>query len=489
MNELLLQGLSELGLDVSRAETLERFSSLLLEKNQVMNLTAITEPDAVAQLHLLDSAALLPFVDLTGKTVVDVGTGAGFPGMPLRILKDDFDLTLLDSLGKRVNWLQEVCDELQLKRVACVHARAEEFAMQHREQFDIATSRAVAQLSILSELCLPLIKVGGQFAAMKSVDTEDEIAAAKSAIKTLGGHIVKVEDYTIPTSDVVHRLVIVEKVSPTPARLSARLRQDQKSPAVTHQIHKKEVRALSQVIAVVSGKGGTGKTSFTTLTGMALAQLGKKTLLLDCDIGLRNLDLYLGVSDRALMDFTDVIAGRTTLAQAVVRHPLYPNLYLLTAPVSFGVRLPSKREMQRLIDEIRRHFDFCLIDAAAGIGEAFALATCCADRAVVVTTNDPSSLRDAQRTVMELHRFPSGYLHLVVNRVRRKLLQSLHTTIDDAIDAAGLPLLGVIPEDENVPAVLGRGLSQHLKYRSGALCACENIARRLCGERVRLMRL
>ena len=165
---------------------------------------------------------------------------------------------------------------------------------------------------------------------------------------------------------------------------------------------------MSQVIAVVSGKGGTGKTSFTTLTGMALAQLG--------DIGLRNLDLYLGVSDRALMDFTDVIAGRTTLAQAVVRHPLYPNLYLLTAPVSFGVRLPSKREMQRLIDEIRRHFDFCLIDAAAGIGEAFALATCCADRAVVVTTNDPSSLRDAQRTVMELHRFPSGYLHLVVNR-------------------------------------------------------------------------
>lgn len=246
---------------------------------------------------------------------------------------------------------------------------------------------------------------------------------------------------------------------------------------------------IGKVIAVVSGKGGTGKTSFTTLTGMALAQLGKKTLLLDCDIGLRNLDLYLGVSDRALMDFTDVIAGRTTLAQAVVRHPLYPNLYLLTAPVSFGVRLPSKREMQRLIGEIRRHFDFCLIDAAAGIGEAFALATCCADRAVVVTTNDPSSLRDAQRTVMELHRFPSGYLHLVVNRVRRKLLQSLHTTIDDAIDAAGLPLLGVIPEDENVPAVLGRGLSQRLKYHSGALCACENIARRLCGERVRLMRL
>ena len=246
---------------------------------------------------------------------------------------------------------------------------------------------------------------------------------------------------------------------------------------------------MSQVIAVVSGKGGTGKTSFTTLTGMALAQLGKKTLLLDCDIGLRNLDLYLGVSDRALMDFTDVIAGRTTLAQAVVRHPLYPNLYLLTAPVSFGVRLPSKREMQRLIDEIRRHFDFCLIDAAAGIGEAFALATCCADRAVVVTTNDPSSLRDAQRTVMELRDYPSGRLHLVVNRVRRKLLKALSSNIDDAIDAAGLPLLGVIPEDEGIPIALGRSALTVFSRESSAEIACRNIARRLTGERVPLMKL
>ena len=246
---------------------------------------------------------------------------------------------------------------------------------------------------------------------------------------------------------------------------------------------------MSQVIAVVSGKGGTVKTSFTTLTGMALAQLGKKTLLLDCDIGLRNLDLYLGVSDRALMDFTDVIAGRTTLAQAVVRHPLYPNLYLLTAPVSFGVRLPSKREMQRLIDEIRRHFDFCLIDAAAGIGEAFALATCCADRAVVITTNDPSSLRDAQRTVMELRDYPNGRLHLVVNRVRRKLLKALSSNIDDAIDAAGLPLLGVIPEDEGIPIALGRSALTVFSRESSAEIACRNIARRLTGERVPLMKL
>ncbi len=230
MRALLTAGLSELGLDAARVPLLERFSSLLLEKNKVMNLTAITEPGAVAQLHLLDSAALLQFVDLTDKAVVDVGTGAGFPGMPLRILKDDFDLTLLDSLGKRVNWLAEVCDELQLKRVQCVHARAEEFAAQHREAYDLAVSRAVAQLNMLAELCLPLVRVGGQFAAMKSVDTEEEIDAAKSAIKALGGRIVRVADYTIPTSDVVHRLVIVEKVSPTPRAYPRAFARIKKSP-------------------------------------------------------------------------------------------------------------------------------------------------------------------------------------------------------------------------------------------------------------------
>ena len=216
MRELLSRGLAELGLDTERVPKLERFAALLLEKNQVMNLTAITEPDAVAQLHLLDSAALLRFVDLTGKKVVDVGTGAGFPGMPLRILQDDFDLTLLDSLGKRVSWLQEVCGELQAARVDCVHARAEDFAARRREEYDLALSRAVARLNILAELCLPLVKVGGRFAAMKSVESEAELAAAENAVRTLGGRITRVEDYRIPTSDVTHRVVLIEKVSPTP---------------------------------------------------------------------------------------------------------------------------------------------------------------------------------------------------------------------------------------------------------------------------------
>ena len=230
MTELLRSGLRELGLDESRAETLERFAALLLEKNRVMNLTAITEPAAVAQLHLLDSAALTQFVDLSGKTVVDVGTGAGFPGMPLRILKDDFDLTLLDSLGKRVAWLSEVCGTLGLERVECVHARAEEFAAERREAYDLALSRAVAQLNVLCELALPLVKVGGWFIALKSVDTEEEIAAAKSAVKALGGKIVSVKDYTIPTCSVMHRVVVIEKISPTPAKYPRAFAKIKKQP-------------------------------------------------------------------------------------------------------------------------------------------------------------------------------------------------------------------------------------------------------------------
>lgn len=216
MQALLKKGLTELGLDAARADVLERFANLMLEKNEVMNLTRITEPAAVAQLHLLDSAMLLKFADFCGKRVVDVGTGAGFPGMPLRILEPDFDLTLLDSLGKRVEWLKETCGTLGLARVSCVHARAEEFAADERERFDLATSRAVANLQMLAELCLPLVKVGGQFLAMKSIESDDEISAAKNAIQKLGGRIARVEDYTIPTSDVRHRLVIIEKLAPTP---------------------------------------------------------------------------------------------------------------------------------------------------------------------------------------------------------------------------------------------------------------------------------
>ncbi len=197
-----------------------------------MNLTAIVEPVAVGQLHLLDSAALLSCADLRGKKVVDVGTGAGLPGMVLRILEEDFDLTLLDSLGKRIDFLARTCDELGLKRVKCVHARAEEFAQKHRESYDFAVSRAVAQLNVLAELALPLVKVGGKFLAMKSVGSEEEVNVAKSAIAQLGGRIAGTYDYTIPGTEVVHRVVIIEKVKPTPKQFPRAFAKIKKSPLI-----------------------------------------------------------------------------------------------------------------------------------------------------------------------------------------------------------------------------------------------------------------
>ena len=232
MESILKQGLESLGLDAAAIPTLTEFARRLLEKNKVMNLTAITEPRDVATLHLLDCAALLAQADMRGKTVIDVGTGAGFPGMVLAILEPSARFTLLDSLGKRVDFLREVCEQLGLKNVTCVHARAEEFAAGHRERFDIATSRAVAQLNVLSELTLPLVKVGGLFAAMKSTSTDEEIAAARSAIAQLGGQLAGCTDYPVPETDVVHRIVRIEKVRPTPKQFPRAFARIKKAPLV-----------------------------------------------------------------------------------------------------------------------------------------------------------------------------------------------------------------------------------------------------------------
>ncbi len=217
MKDILVKGLAQLGLSDHAVPQLEAYASLLLEKNKVMNLTAITAPQEVATLHLLDCAALLTMADLRGKRAIDVGTGAGFPGMVLRIMEPDFDLTLLDSLGKRIDFLREVCASLSLERVDCVHARAEEFAADHRQQYDVAMSRAVANLNVLCELALPLVKVGGQFLAMKSVSSDEEIQGARGAIGQLGGRIADIRDYTVPETQVRHRLVVIEKIKDTPA--------------------------------------------------------------------------------------------------------------------------------------------------------------------------------------------------------------------------------------------------------------------------------
>jgi len=246
---------------------------------------------------------------------------------------------------------------------------------------------------------------------------------------------------------------------------------------------------MGQVITVVSGKGGTGKTSFTANVGMALAQLGHPTLCLDCDVGLRNLDIALAMTDRAMMDFTDVMSGGCSLEEAAVQHPLQRNLYLLTAPARVGPLNIDRESFRGIFPEIREKFDYCLVDAPAGLGVGFQLAMAGADRAVVVTTTEESSLRDAQRTVMELHDMPNGRLHLVVNRCRKKLLRSLHQTIDDAIDKAGLPLLGVIPEDETMPLYAGRGTPLLMSSNDCAAKAYRNIAYRIDGRRVRLMKM
>ena len=232
MTELLKNGFSAMKLSVSDAQIaqLEDFTARMLETNKVMNLTRITDPKEIAEKHLLDCASLLQAADFSTKSVVDVGCGAGFPGMPLHILCPSCELTLLDSLGKRIRFLQGCIDAMNLSDIEAVHARAEEFAAKHREQYDFAVSRAVAQLNVLAELSLPLVKKGGAFIAMKSKDTDEELERAKKAIRLLGGEIEKIIDYTIPHTEITHRLVVIRKKNHTPKQYPRPFRKISASP-------------------------------------------------------------------------------------------------------------------------------------------------------------------------------------------------------------------------------------------------------------------
>lgn len=215
MRQTLLAGLPAYSVTLSdgQIDTLCRFGEALIEKNAVMNLTAITEPPAVAQLHFLDCIALLNAADFHGKRVIDVGCGAGFPGVPLKIAEPSIRLTLLDSLAKRMNWLSETLPALGVD-AEIITARAEEFAAQRREQYDLATSRAVARLNVLAELCLPYVRVGGKFLAMKGALAQEEVEEARRGIERLGGHVLRIFEY--PVADAVHKAVVIEKLRPTP---------------------------------------------------------------------------------------------------------------------------------------------------------------------------------------------------------------------------------------------------------------------------------
>ena len=229
MKKTLLEGLPRLGLQLSEetADTLCAFGAAVVEQNKVMNLTAITESDQVAKLHLLDSLSVLAVKDLAGKRVVDVGCGAGFPGVPLKIACPQMELTLLDSLGKRMQWLGTILPQLGVE-AACVTARAEEFVANVRESYDFATSRAVARLNILLELTAPFVKVGGFVLAMKGTAAMEELEEAKKAIKTLGLRLEEVKEF--PVDGTAHTVIVLKKVAPTPGKYPRRFAKIKQAP-------------------------------------------------------------------------------------------------------------------------------------------------------------------------------------------------------------------------------------------------------------------
>ena len=231
MEEILREGLGKLGLgaDAEALARLRRYAALLEEKNRVMNLTAIEGGENVARLHFLDCAALSALPEFRGDTLLDVGSGAGFPGLVLKILRPELDVTLLDGLDKRVGFLRETGEALWLEGLKCVHGRAEEPAPGLREGFDLVASRAVARLAVLCELCLPYVRPGGYFLAMKGPEPEEELREAARAIRLLGGGAARAARYTVPGTEIVHSVVVIEKLSPTPPKYPRRWAQIKKA--------------------------------------------------------------------------------------------------------------------------------------------------------------------------------------------------------------------------------------------------------------------
>ena len=196
-----------------------QYMNLLIEWNEKINLTAIVEPKEIILKHFIDSLTIIKYIE-PNKSVIDIGTGAGFPGIPVKIMREDLDITLLDSLNKRIHFLNEVIQKLELKNITAIHARIEEFAKnkQYREAFDVATSRAVANLTTLSEYMLPMVDLKGMVICMKGSEINEEISKSKNSIKLLGGKIDKIEEFTLPKSDNRRNLILIKKERQTPGK-------------------------------------------------------------------------------------------------------------------------------------------------------------------------------------------------------------------------------------------------------------------------------
>lgn len=243
---------------------------------------------------------------------------------------------------------------------------------------------------------------------------------------------------------------------------------------------------MGEVIAVISGKGGTGKTSLCAGVATALAARGEKVLCIDCDVGLRNLDISLGMADCGALSFRDVCSGGYPLSRAAV-HPHFGRLSFLTAPMNCLAEDVDRGAFSQMAHQARQEFDYVFLDAPAGMDAGFRLAAENADRCMLVTGSDPASIRDAGRTGQVLELMGKRNIRLVVNRIRPKMVAAMALTVDDVMDQSGLPLLGIVPEDENVTfaAAFGKPLSLYAR-KTGAAAACDRIALRIQGMPVRI---
>ena len=242
---------------------------------------------------------------------------------------------------------------------------------------------------------------------------------------------------------------------------------------------------MGELIALLSGKGGTGKTTLCAGIATALASLGSTVLCIDCDIGLRNLDIALGLAHTNTLSFLDVCRGEYTLDQAL-RHSRYPNLVFLTAPVNACADDIDRAAFSAMLRTARAQFDYVLLDAPAGVELGFQLCASYADLVLLVTCPEPAAIRDAARAAEQLELMGKDNIRLVVNRIRRKLFQIMNITVDDVMDEAGLPLLGIVPEDTNV--TLAAAFEEPLLHytKRGAAAACKRIAKRIQGKPVPL---